>query len=71
MSAEVNIAGYRYRSASVIFHGTMGSRHIKFWSIPTLGKLLEEAGFANTRFRRIGRISPLAKPIIVAIAHKP
>ncbi|MEN3975974.1 class I SAM-dependent methyltransferase [Emcibacter sp. SYSU 3D8] len=43
--------------------------HIKFWSIPTLTTLLTEAGFRDIRFRRIGRIPPLAKSMI-AIARK-
>ena len=44
--------------------------HIKFWSVETLGALLEEAGFAEIEFRRVGRIPPLAKSMI-AIARKP
>lgn len=44
--------------------------HIKFWSRDTLGQLLGEAGFENIRFRRVGRIPPLAKSMI-AIAKKP
>jgi 2-polyprenyl-3-methyl-5-hydroxy-6-metoxy-1,4-benzoquinol methylase len=44
--------------------------HIKFWSIKTLSLLLEEAGFRDIRFRRVGRIPPLAKSVI-AIARKP
>lgn len=36
----------------------------------TLGMLLEEAGFVDIRFRRVGRIPPLAKSMI-AIASKP
>jgi 2-polyprenyl-6-hydroxyphenyl methylase/3-demethylubiquinone-9 3-methyltransferase len=44
--------------------------HIKFWSVKTLGFLLREAGFADIRFIRVGRIPPLAKSMI-AIAHKP
>lgn len=44
--------------------------HIKFWSFDTLGTLLTEAGFQNIRFRRVGRIPPLAKSMI-AIAEKP
>lgn len=43
--------------------------HIKFWSIPTLTTLLREAGFENVRFRRVGRVAPLAKSMI-AIARK-
>lgn len=44
--------------------------HIKFWSIDTLGQLLREAGFTELRFRRVGRIPPLAKSMI-AIARRP
>jgi hypothetical protein len=43
--------------------------HIKFWSIKTLQQLLEEAGFMNIRFRRVGRIPALAKSMI-AVAMK-
>jgi len=44
--------------------------HIKFWSERTLRSLLEEAGFLDIQFKRVGRISPLAKSMI-AIARKP
>lgn len=44
--------------------------HIKFWSIPSLTTLLTEAGFEQIRFRRVGRIAPLARSM-VAIARKP
>ena len=44
--------------------------HIKFWSIKTLGELLQEAGFIDIRFERVGRIPALAKSMI-AIARKP
>lgn len=44
--------------------------HIKFWSIRTLRQLLQEAGFSEIRFLRVGRIPPLAKSMI-AIARKP
>lgn len=44
--------------------------HIKFWSEKTLRVLLEEAGFREIRFRRVGRVPPLAKSMI-AIARKP
>lgn len=43
--------------------------HIKFWSIKTLTQLLQEAGFTDIHFKRVGRIPPLAKSMI-AIAHK-
>lgn len=43
--------------------------HIKFWSIRTLTKLLEETGFKNIRFARTGRIPTFAKSMI-ACAQK-
>jgi 2-polyprenyl-3-methyl-5-hydroxy-6-metoxy-1,4-benzoquinol methylase len=43
--------------------------HIKFWSIRTLTLLLKEAGFADIRFLRVGRIPSLAKSMI-AVARK-
>ncbi len=43
--------------------------HIKFWSMRTLTILLEEAGFRDIRFKRVGRIPALAKSM-VAIARK-
>ena len=44
--------------------------HIKFWSIKTLGTLLEEAGLTDIRFERVGRFPALAKSMI-AIARRP
>ena len=44
--------------------------HIKFWSMKTLTGLLEESGFSDIHFIRVGRIPPLAKSMI-AIARKP
>lgn len=44
--------------------------HIKFWSEKTLRSLLEEAGFRDIQFRRVGRFPALAKSMI-AIARKP
>lgn len=44
--------------------------HIKFWSIATLSELLEEAGFVDIRFERVGRVPALAKSMI-AITRKP
>lgn len=43
--------------------------HIKFWSMNTLGALLHEVGFRDIQFRRVGRVSPLAKAMI-AVARK-
>lgn len=44
--------------------------HIKFWSRPTLTVLLEEAGFRDIRFHRVGRIPALAMSMI-AVARRP
>lgn len=44
--------------------------HIKFWSFRTLTTLLTEAGFERIRFRRVGRIAPLAHSMI-AVARRP
>lgn len=44
--------------------------HIKFWSIKTLTHLLEEAGFREIKFHRVGRFPALAKSMI-AVAKKP
>ena len=44
--------------------------HIKFWSMETLALLLEEAGFRDIRFARVGRIPALAKAMI-AVARRP
>ena len=44
--------------------------HIKFWSVKTLGVLLQEAGFVDITYHRVGRIPVLAKSMI-AVARKP
>lgn len=44
--------------------------HIKFWSIKTLGSLLEEAGFIDAQFHRVGRFPLLAKSM-VAVVKRP
>ena len=44
--------------------------HIKFWSIKTLTELVNEAGFTDIEFYRVGRIPQLAKSMI-ALARKP
>ncbi len=41
--------------------------HIKFFSIKTLGQLLEEAGFEDIRFLRVGRIPMFAKSMIAVV----
>jgi 2-polyprenyl-6-hydroxyphenyl methylase/3-demethylubiquinone-9 3-methyltransferase len=43
---------------------------IKFFSIRTLGLLLQQAGFAEIRFRRVGRWPPLAA-VMLAVARRP
>lgn len=43
--------------------------HIKFWSMATLRRLLQEAGFRSVTFRRVGRVPALAKSMI-AIARR-
>lgn len=43
--------------------------HIKFWSVETMTALLAEAGFEDMAFYRVGRISALAKSMIV-VARK-
>ena len=44
--------------------------HIKFWSRRTLRILLEEVGFSQIQFMRVGRIPHLAKSMI-AVARRP
>jgi 2-polyprenyl-6-hydroxyphenyl methylase/3-demethylubiquinone-9 3-methyltransferase len=44
--------------------------HIKFWSIPTLSRLLTQAGFEVQRFERVGRLPPFAKSM-VAVVRRP
>ena len=44
--------------------------HIKFWSMKTLRTLLQEAGFQDVRFIRVGRLPQLAKSMI-AVAKRP
>lgn len=43
--------------------------HIKFWSMKTLSILLEEAGFRDITFSRVGRVPALAKSML-AVASK-
>lgn len=43
--------------------------HIKFWSMQTLGELLERNGFTIVRWERVGRVPVLARSMIV-IARK-
>ncbi len=51
------------------FTALMDHGHIKFFSPGTLGAVLEEAGFEQISFSRVGRIPPLAKSMI-AVARK-
>lgn len=41
--------------------------HVKFFSELTLRKLLEEVGFRDIQFRRVGRIPPFAKSMIAIV----
>lgn len=41
--------------------------HIKFWSMKTLQKLLENAGFQHIHFLQVGRVPLLAKSMIVIV----
>jgi 2-polyprenyl-6-hydroxyphenyl methylase/3-demethylubiquinone-9 3-methyltransferase len=43
--------------------------HIKFWSMKTMRVILEQAGFRNIIFHRVGRIPVIAKAMF-AIAKK-
>jgi len=52
------------------FSALWDNGHIKFWSIKTLSILLEEAGFVDLQFIRVGRIPPLAKSMIVTARKK-
>lgn len=69
--------GY-WKNLALAITGRMGAHftalwdhgHIKFWSIRTLSELLHEAGFADIRFERVGRVPALAKSMI-AIARRP
>lgn len=44
--------------------------HIKFWSVPTLTRLLTGAGLEFVRVHRVGRVPALAKSM-VAVARRP
>lgn len=41
--------------------------HVKFWSVRTLRRLLEETGFRRVDFVRAGRVAPLAKSMIAVV----
>ncbi|MEO6324791.1 MAG: class I SAM-dependent methyltransferase [Thermoanaerobaculia bacterium] len=40
--------------------------HIKFWSRPSLSRLLKEFDFENPEFVKVGRIPPFAKSLMVS-----
>jgi 2-polyprenyl-6-hydroxyphenyl methylase/3-demethylubiquinone-9 3-methyltransferase len=44
--------------------------HIKFWSIATLSRLLEEGGFQVERIARVGRIPQLAKSMLLVASKQ-
>jgi len=50
------------------FTATWDGGHIKFFSIATLTELLEERGFIDIRFHRVGRWPPLAKSMVAVVA---
>jgi 2-polyprenyl-3-methyl-5-hydroxy-6-metoxy-1,4-benzoquinol methylase len=43
--------------------------HVKFFSMATLGQLLNEAGAKNIGFIRVGRIPPLAKSMVAVVQN--
>lgn len=43
--------------------------HVKFWSRTTLRSLMEEAGFRETKFLRVGRVPVIAKSMIVSFVR--
>jgi 2-polyprenyl-6-hydroxyphenyl methylase/3-demethylubiquinone-9 3-methyltransferase len=45
--------------------------HIKFWSIPTLTRLLHGAGLKVLRTHRVGRVPALLAKSMVAVAQRP
>ena len=66
--------GY-WKNLAMALTGTMDAHftalwdhgHIKFWSIKTLTLLLQEAGFREISFSRVGRIPFLAKSMIAVV----
>lgn len=44
--------------------------HIKFFSIPTLTSLLNEAGAEDITFQRVGRVPPLAKSMVAVVKKR-
>jgi 2-polyprenyl-3-methyl-5-hydroxy-6-metoxy-1,4-benzoquinol methylase len=45
--------------------------HIKFWSIPTIARLLKESGFRVDRVMRVGRVPTFAKSMLVIASKRP
>ena len=41
--------------------------HIKFFSVKTLGALLRETGFRQVSFLRVGRVPPVARPMVAVV----
>jgi len=52
------------------FHVLWDHGHIKFFSRRTLTILLQDAGFDLLRFRRLGRIPPLAKSMLLVVRRR-
>lgn len=62
-------SGYPWRSRGAAIVSLWDYGHIKFWFERTPRILLEEAGFREILFNRVGRISVFAKSMI-AVARK-
>ena len=45
--------------------------HIKFWAVPTLTELLRRADLRAEHIERVGRLSPLAKAMVVTAVRTP
>ena len=53
-------------------HGVLwDGGHVKFFSIATLGELLNECGADEIRMLRVGRVPPLAKSMVAIIERDP
>jgi 2-polyprenyl-6-hydroxyphenyl methylase/3-demethylubiquinone-9 3-methyltransferase len=52
------------------YNPTWSNGHIKIWTPSTLRELVGEAGFGHISIRRVGRIAPIAKSMII-VAEKP
>lgn len=51
-----------HRKMGAHFAALWDHGHIKFWSMATLGELLREVGFDDTRYERVGRIARWRSP---------